>query len=899
MSINDNGDVIIKVLSSVLTRLIDVNLKSQHQHFVTKFQSSYAPGISIHAYLERIRKYARCSDACFIVALIYIDRVIEIRNVVLTALNVHRILITSVLVSAKFFDDEFYNNAFYAKLGGVPAWEMNSLEMEFLHLVNFSLFVKEDCFAKYHRELRNFLAVGDIASGVLSPHVPSSTPPQLSSPPRDSLQMKFTSQMIHPKQDGNALPIRPVVLSSHTSNLAANCTSSAVTSTSTNLNNQQQPQRVVHLDDVRQLLNQSHNTLCVGANDSVQTSVHALTSSLMDVRDVTSIGPGQTQNTLHRQQQHQRQHQQQQLQQQASLWSSSIPSSLLTYAPPDSSCTHESMNVGVTGVTRTSHAQAHMTSTRSNGVATATGLPAGGVAVVSPSVDDYLRSISASVAASVFVDVKGYHVAVPNHHNNTHQPHSLAHTHGHNGPNHTLSSSTSAPALMQSSESVSGPQIGSQKGDPYGLGGDGLLGYGYHRGEFKFCPSSSFAQTPVTKNMCNVAGLVANPKQQIQNRDTNQLCHQPQTAAGTAAAVPMATTPCGFHLSLPCYQYNASAGSTSSAMDSPMEVYSLHSPLGCVYDARFDQLACSNPNTAPCGSVAGPSSLPSNCSNSNVNNTHRSVVTSATGRDHQNSLYANFPHCSSYGNGADLSGLLSGGENTTFSPSCSNNNINCNSNSMYTNACSGGLAVEKICAVNVGRVGSPCPISAQLPILNQRAHSIGSCRSFAESSAQSCEGVRNVSLDHNANVSRGHDPRITANGSTGFLNNLHGIPDVASHNLHPHVLLQSGSGAGAAIVQHPAQLHHVPQHLQSHVSQVAVNHLPSVVVPPAPLTSTARFNVSNAASKSLGLGVGAGYYCSTGAAAGAGGVGVVSGVVGYYEQWGEADYAMPVRVGNT
>ena len=51
------------------------------------------------------------------VALIYIDRIIESRNVVLTALNVHRLLITSLMLAAKFFDDLFYNNAFYAKLG--------------------------------------------------------------------------------------------------------------------------------------------------------------------------------------------------------------------------------------------------------------------------------------------------------------------------------------------------------------------------------------------------------------------------------------------------------------------------------------------------------------------------------------------------------------------------------------------------------------------------------------------------------------------------------------------------------------------------------------------------------------------------------------------------------------
>lgn len=93
-SFEDIGSI-IRVLSAVLTQLIDVNQKSNNRsHFVTKFQSSYAPNITIQAYLERINKYAKCSPNCFIVALIYIDRLIEMRNVVLTSLNVHRILIT-------------------------------------------------------------------------------------------------------------------------------------------------------------------------------------------------------------------------------------------------------------------------------------------------------------------------------------------------------------------------------------------------------------------------------------------------------------------------------------------------------------------------------------------------------------------------------------------------------------------------------------------------------------------------------------------------------------------------------------------------------------------------------------------------------------------------------------
>ena len=73
----------------------------------------------------RIHKYASCSNECFILALIYIDRLIQRNNFLLTELNVHRVVITAVLLAAKFFDDAYYNNAYYAKVGGVLVSEMN------------------------------------------------------------------------------------------------------------------------------------------------------------------------------------------------------------------------------------------------------------------------------------------------------------------------------------------------------------------------------------------------------------------------------------------------------------------------------------------------------------------------------------------------------------------------------------------------------------------------------------------------------------------------------------------------------------------------------------------------------------------------------------------------------
>lgn len=149
------GTALVRVLAVVLERLVSSNSEVSKACTVpvTKFHALKAPSISILQYLERIHKYSSCSTECFVLALIYIDRLIQRNNFIVTDLNVHRVVITAVLLAAKFFDDSYYNNAYYAKVGGVPVTEMNGLELEFLFFVQFSLHVNPELFMRYRNEL--------------------------------------------------------------------------------------------------------------------------------------------------------------------------------------------------------------------------------------------------------------------------------------------------------------------------------------------------------------------------------------------------------------------------------------------------------------------------------------------------------------------------------------------------------------------------------------------------------------------------------------------------------------------------------------------------------------------------------------------------------------------------
>ncbi|KAH9307264.1 hypothetical protein KI387_035175, partial [Taxus chinensis] len=150
---------IISILSSLLERVVEKNEEAaaasiQCLPMAQKFSIFHglrAPSIGIEKYLERIFKYANCSPSCFVVAYAYIDRFIHQQriNLPITSLNVHRLLITSVMVAAKFLDDAYYNNSYYAKVGGVTPLEMNRLELEFLFALRFRLHVTVSTFENY------------------------------------------------------------------------------------------------------------------------------------------------------------------------------------------------------------------------------------------------------------------------------------------------------------------------------------------------------------------------------------------------------------------------------------------------------------------------------------------------------------------------------------------------------------------------------------------------------------------------------------------------------------------------------------------------------------------------------------------------------------------------------
>ena len=131
------------------------------QRFFQNFNAKKIPVITIMGYIERLRKYCRCSDSCILTALIYIKRILrKYSQVELHTLNVHRynflifrIIISALLVAIKYSEDICFTNKFYAEIGAISCEELAKLETEFILLLDFDLHVLPELFEDHLKDL--------------------------------------------------------------------------------------------------------------------------------------------------------------------------------------------------------------------------------------------------------------------------------------------------------------------------------------------------------------------------------------------------------------------------------------------------------------------------------------------------------------------------------------------------------------------------------------------------------------------------------------------------------------------------------------------------------------------------------------------------------------------------
>ena len=136
------------IISEILTEISSQNSEVEFNP-EDPFSRQNPSKVTLQYFFGRIRRYSQIEKSTLIIILIYIDRVCITSGIILNPHNIHRLILGCLILAIKYNEDVYFNNEYYAKIGGVPLDEINTLEYKSFELIDQNLFISDDIFEKY------------------------------------------------------------------------------------------------------------------------------------------------------------------------------------------------------------------------------------------------------------------------------------------------------------------------------------------------------------------------------------------------------------------------------------------------------------------------------------------------------------------------------------------------------------------------------------------------------------------------------------------------------------------------------------------------------------------------------------------------------------------------------
>ena len=106
-------------------------------------------------YIEALYNCVQFSSECCIISLIYINRIIALTGLSLQTTNWIPMVFVSLMISQKIWDDKYLSNGDFSYI--YPFFEknqLNILEMKFLEMIQYNVYVKLSVYMTFYLELK-------------------------------------------------------------------------------------------------------------------------------------------------------------------------------------------------------------------------------------------------------------------------------------------------------------------------------------------------------------------------------------------------------------------------------------------------------------------------------------------------------------------------------------------------------------------------------------------------------------------------------------------------------------------------------------------------------------------------------------------------------------------------
>ena len=106
--------------------------------------------MEIDEFIERIVNYLHIDNTLLVLSMMILDKILS-NKFILTENNAHKMIFMCFMETQKFYEDESYKNKDYANVCGVNVDELLLMEVSFMEIINFNMFIKDEDFQNYYK----------------------------------------------------------------------------------------------------------------------------------------------------------------------------------------------------------------------------------------------------------------------------------------------------------------------------------------------------------------------------------------------------------------------------------------------------------------------------------------------------------------------------------------------------------------------------------------------------------------------------------------------------------------------------------------------------------------------------------------------------------------------------
>ena len=111
------------------------------------FTCTSLPNLSVGEYIQRLLYYNLLGtdklDGTLLYSAVLLERMRN-KGIIFNKITSHKLVLISIILASKLYDDEGAENSYWANIGGVSLVNLNKMEFAFIKQINHNLFITEE-----------------------------------------------------------------------------------------------------------------------------------------------------------------------------------------------------------------------------------------------------------------------------------------------------------------------------------------------------------------------------------------------------------------------------------------------------------------------------------------------------------------------------------------------------------------------------------------------------------------------------------------------------------------------------------------------------------------------------------------------------------------------------------